>query len=799
MASTQKHLRSSTAHKRPTTAIAEGQIALATNIASPGLFFKDSTGATIIKIGPVHVGATAPNVAPAGSAGNSIGEIWLDTSLTPVGVKVYNGSSFVNATPIGSTTVQGLLELATNAETQAGADSARAITSAGLQSKLSDSISTTSSTTIASATAVKSAYDLANAALPKTGGTITGNLEIGTTGSLSFEGATADAFETTIAVVDPTADRTITLPDTTGTIVTTGDTGTITSTMLLNGTILNADINASAGIVDTKLATISTAGKVSNSATTATNANTASAIVARDASGNFSAGTITATLNGNASTVTTNANLTGDVTSTGNATSIAPGVIVDADVNASAAIAGTKINPNFGSQNITTTGTNTAASFIPTSSTVPTNGVYRPAANSIAISTNGTGRLTIDSSGDINIDSGTVYVDAVNNRLGIGTTSPTGKLHAFVDADGDFAFSGSSPLSPGAQSGFIGLIPDGTNGNAFRWGGSGTNRSVLRFLSVNDIERARFDSSGRFLIGAQIARANFNNSNSSAFIQLEGDVNSESGIAIIQNRNTNTLGSRLILAKNNSNTISTNVLVANEDRIGAVSFQGNDGTEFVEAALISVDIDGTPGANDMPGRLMFSTTADGAPSPTERMRIDSAGIIQMGDPANYPQTTGYGSAFAVLGTPGATARTALFQRAQTTSSVSVQGYYNPNGLVGTISLSGSATSYNTSSDYRLKENVTSVTDGITRLQQLKPSRFNFIADPTKTVDGFLAHEVQDIVPEAITGEKDAVDENGDPVYQGIDQSKMVPLVVAALQECLKKVEALEAEVASLKA
>jgi hypothetical protein len=144
-------------------------------------------------------------------------------------------------------------------------------------------------------------------------------LEIGNTGSLVFEGSTNDGNETTIAVADPTADRTITFPNVTGNVVTTGDTGTVTSTMIANGTIANADINASAAIADTKLATISTAGKVSNSATTATNANTASAIVARDASGNFSAGTITANLTGTASNVTTNANLTGHITSVGNA------------------------------------------------------------------------------------------------------------------------------------------------------------------------------------------------------------------------------------------------------------------------------------------------------------------------------------------------------------------------------------------------------------------------------------------------------------------------------------------------
>ncbi len=377
MASTHKHLRSSTANKRPTTSIAEGQIALNTNTTSPGLFFKDSTGATIIKVGPVHVGTTAPNATPpaGGSSGNSTGEVWLDTSLTPNGVKIWNGSAWVNATPVGSTTVQGLLELATDAETQAGSDTARAVTPASLQSKMSDSATTTSATTIASSTAVKTAYDLANAALPKSGGTITGNLEIGTTGSLSFEGSTADGFETTIAVTDPTADRTITLPDTTGTVVTTGDTGTVTSAMIANGTIVDADINASAAIAHSKLANI-TAGQV---------------------------------LLGNASNVPTATALSGDVTvNSSGVTAISSGVIVNADVSASAAIAGTKISPDFGAQNVTTTGTSTAASFNPTSSTVPTNGVYLPAANSVGISTNGSGRLFVDSSG----------------RLGIGTSAP---------------------------------------------------------------------------------------------------------------------------------------------------------------------------------------------------------------------------------------------------------------------------------------------------------------------------------------------------------------------------------------
>ena len=111
--------------------------------------------------------------------------------------------------------------------------------------------------------------------------------------------------------------------------------------------------------------------------------------------------------------------------------------------------------------------------------------------------------------------------------------------------------------------------------------------------------------------------------------------------------------------------------------------------------------------------------------------------------------------------------------------------------VGRISTSGSATSYVTSSDYRLKENVVPMSDCISRLNQLKPSRFNFIEEPNKTMDGFLAHEVQDIVPEAIVGEKDEVDENGGIIPQGIDQAKLVPLLVAAIQELEARVKELE--------
>ncbi len=122
--------------------------------------------------------------------------------------------------------------------------------------------------------------------------------------------------------------------------------------------------------------------------------------------------------------------------------------------------------------------------------------------------------------------------------------------------------------------------------------------------------------------------------------------------------------------------------------------------------------------------------------------------------------------------------------------------YNSGG-VGTISTNGSATAYNVGSDYRLKENVIDLTGAITRFKNLKTYRFSYKNNSALTVDGFLAHEVKEVVPEAVTGLKDEVDDKGDPVMQQMDQSKLVPLLTAALQEAIVKIETLETKVAAL--
>ena len=143
-----------------------------------------------------------------------------------------------------------------------------------------------------------------------------------------------------------------------------------------------------------------------------------------------------------------------------------------------------------------------------------------------------------------------------------------------------------------------------------------------------------------------------------------------------------------------------------------------------------------------------------------------------------------------------------FNRSNTSSSSQAVRFENANSAVGNITYDDDSTSYATSSDYRLKENDVVISDGITRLKQLRPIKFNWKNKPNKIVDGFFAHEVSSIVPQAVTGSKDQVvtqedidrgktsvhEKLGDPMYQYIDHSKLVPLLTAALQEEISKRE-----------
>lgn len=179
---------------------------------------------------------------------------------------------------------------------------------------------------------------------------------------------------------------------------------------------------------------------------------------------------------------------------------------------------------------------------------------------------------------------------------------------------------------------------------------------------------------------------------------------------------------------------------------------------------------------------------------TERMRIDSSGRLLL------RKTSGVTTGSCIEMERDMSSGVAMEINNTASSGTHNAVHFRYGGsVVGKITVGTSSTGYVTSSDHRLKENVTGISDGITRVKQLAPKRFNFIADADTTVDGFLAHEAQSVVPEAVTGTHNEVDADGNAVMQGIDQGKLVPLLTAALQEAITKIETLETKVAALEA
>jgi hypothetical protein len=927
-----QHLRSSTADKRPTpAAMAEGQLALNSAATSPGLFFKNASGA-LVKVGPVHVGTTAPNATPAsgGESGNSVGEQWLDTSGTNPVLKIWDGSTWAS---------------------EAG--------------------------------------EFVNAS----GDTMTGALVMDNQQQVRFREATANGTNY-IALQAPasvSSDKTITLPDMTGTVVTTGDTGTVTSTMILDGTIVNADINASAAIVDTKLDTIATAGKVSNSATTATNANTASAIVARDASGNFSAGTITANLTGTASAIADNT-----VTSA----KIVDGAIVNADVNASAAIAGTKISPDFGSQTIATTGVFSHALGAAATPSVTftgdlNTGIYSPGADQLAISTNGSNRLYISSAGNVGIgpssaissptapltvigaDNSTqavigastgstgrglriatatnvsnndrVIFDAQSTtgapdfrwqlagsekmaldssgRLGLGTSSPLARLHLTSDrssdttilylnasgtgqandqiglrfrqntgadnnqydlaaiksinvssasANGHLTFHtlantvlteriritnlgnvGIGTASPGATLDVNGsadtvLLSNVTtnaavkeakiqlrhytsseenlillygyststaNGVQIGGGPSGNNaateivfRTASNQTTTAGTERARIDSSGKVLIGTSTS------SDRNAALQIRG------GSAYVAQHfysADNAAGAYIVCSKSRGSAGSPTE-VASGDALGGLIFSGYDGVAYSDAAYILAEADGTwtdgGDTTDNPSRLVFFTTADGASSPTERMRINSVGSIkQQGSGSSLENAAEDYNELNIH----AAGTTALLQRATNSSFTGVVSVLKTtkaantnfqfisaeaNGVAqfavrGDGNVSNTNNSYGAISDLKLKENIVDATSQWSDIKALQVRKYNLKEGQTHTQIGLIAQEVELVSP-GLVGESPDRDEEGNDlgtVTKSVTYSVLYMKAVKALQEAMERIETLEAKVAALEA
>tara|TARA_B100000945_G_C20363634_1_gene588449 strand:- start:196 stop:1392 length:1197 start_codon:yes stop_codon:yes gene_type:complete len=244
--------------------------------------------------------------------------------------------------------------------------------------------------------------------------------------------------------------------------------------------------------------------------------------------------------------------------------------------------------------------------------------------------------------------------------------------------------------------------------------------------------------------------------------------------------------------------------VADGSEDGKISFASTNGGTTTD--VITVSGEGTENAVFPESNISFDFGVNGVRTDANKNHVLGAGVNRLWKCIN--------SATACFGAQGNTEASSaivfidfasngmiLNSSISSPSSVTMLAFRTSGGSTsaGSISCSGSSTAYTTSSDYRIKENLVNLTGAIDRVKNFKTYRFNFKDNKSKTVDGFVAHEVASVVPEAVIGEKDAVDSNGNIDPQALDQAKLVPVLTAALQEAIAKIEVLETKVAALEA
>lgn len=426
------------------------------------------------------------------------------------------------------------------------------------------------------------------------------------------------------------------------------------------------------------------------------------------------------------------------------------------------------------------------------------NGIYSPSTDAIAVTTAGSECARIDSSGRLLVGTTASYnVGSPGSALlqSVVTSSiPTGSFTRYTnDNDGAIISLGKSR---GTSAGSFTVVQSGDIiGNIRFAGADGTDLETqaasircevdgtpgandmpgrLVFSTTADgasspTERMRIDSSGRLLVGTTSSRtigtAAFN-------IQTEG-ASTEAGISSTRYSN-NTSGPNFRFVKTRGTTAGSVTAVQSSDSLGTFGWYGTDGTNAINAAAIEAFVDGTPGANDMPGRLVFSTTADGASTVTERMRIANTGELTFAAPSsgytfNAPSSVTTWRFGALAGNGP---------------------YYIVNsGNIG-VQLNNNATAWSTSSDERLKENLQTISNGLDKVSSLRACTGKYITDEPGTSRSFLiAQDVQAVLPEAVDAE--------DPNNLALRYTEVIPLLVAALKESKERIETLEAKVSAL--
>ena len=411
-------------------------------------------------------------------------------------------------------------------------------------------------------------------------------------------------------------------------------------------------------------------------------------------------------------------------------------------------------------------------------------------------------------------------VETSAGRIGIGTASPD----ALLDVENS---SGASEIQIKSLNASDCTLAFGDNADTdvgrIRYAHSAD--AMLFFTAAN--ERCRVDSSGRLLVGTNTDSA----PNSWGLgIQVAG-TGTNAGVSI--RRDSNNSGGAILMMSKSRGSLNGTTIVQENDQVGGIYFQAADGTDLnTTAALIAAEIDGTPGGNDMPTRLIFKTTRNTTDTALNRMTINHNGEVRIGyansDPVSGDQAHSIGDANLDTVTSNL-ARLVMQERSGNWISFK-DGSGNH---YGTISRNPPGVTYGSNSDYRLKENVENFTNGITLVKQLRPVTFNWNElsgfDSTLTQRGFLAHEVQDVEPNAVVGDKDEMDRYGDCYdaegrktqvnvfehqakegetwtfqsehirHQQLDPAKLVPILTAALQEAIAKIETLETKVAALEA
>ena len=427
-----------------------------------------------------------------------------------------------------------------------------------------------------------------------------------------------------------------------------------------------------------------------------------------------------------------------------------------------------------------------------------------------------------------------LFIDTVNDRVGIGTSSPSENLD--VRGAGTTTIAVRTTDTSGANVGQVRIDYTGGGGgtpsqvdlragDAYTYLVSPTNIPML--FGTNNAERMRITNIGDVGIGTSspVAKNHIRGSGTSGQVSaswiLENFSSGTAGMDITgaagasrwrylygggPSTGTNTLTEAMCILTEGASAGNVGIGTTSPAYNFVVSAAGASGIEFGPAYAGTANL---VQHYSRSGGVYVDAVNVAAQhrfdiSGTERARIDASGNLLVGT------TTPLGAKQVNLWDPVTESGLLLKASGGTFNGSPIVFYNSSNGLSGFIGQSASAVSYNTSSDYRLKENVVPLAGAADRLAQIPVHQFNFIADPDTTVDGFLAHEVQAFVPECVTGEKDQVetvdvkDEDGNvigteerPVYQGIDQSKLVPLLTAALQEALQKIDALETRISAL--